>query len=77
MPGRLNFHDAEALCFLVDDVYNPDGIAKSASSSTGLQPAGRKLVAFSCAGADRIAIIVGNAHAAVVIPMRTFVTTSG
>ena len=63
-PGRLNFHDAGALRFLVDYAHNPDGIAKLCEFVDRLQPAGRKLVAFSCAGYNPDSIIVGNAHAA-------------
>ena len=63
-PGRLNFHDAGAFRFLVDYAHNPDGIAKLCEFVDRLQPAGRKLVAFSCAGYNPDSIIVGNAHAA-------------
>ncbi len=63
-PGRLNFHDSGPVRFLVDYAHNPDGIAKLSEFVDRLQPAGRKLVAFSAAGYNPEAIITGNAHAA-------------
>lgn len=63
-PGRLNFHDAGAVRFLVDYAHNPDGMAKLCEFLDRLQPAGRKLLAFSAAGYNPEAIIADTARAA-------------
>lgn len=63
-PGRMNFHDAGGLRFLVDYAHNPDGIAKLCEFVDRLQPAGRKLLAFSAAGYNPEAIIADTARAA-------------